>query len=238
MYGPADACFAIPHWEREEELRETLASIRSACPAAMVSVCDDGSRSPPPLGGCGGDVLTCLPRKRVALNPCVPINAAVARAVERREVVVLTNPGCVVRAGMLEALLMSLGPRAEERSRRTYVAAACRDADTGRWLCHGSVVPFRDGLMPFPRGAGLHFLALLHRDLWAASGGFDEAYRDGQGCEDNDFLWRLDAAGAAFVLRDDVVVDHRRSTTPWPVGGLARNVEILRGRWGNLWLKT
>jgi GT2 family glycosyltransferase len=117
------------------------------------------------------------------------------------------------------------------------VIAACRNI--GRrgeyWLAHSSCKAGQGGRLPMPPGSGFHFCAMLHRSLWERAGGFDEAYRAGQGCEDNDWLWRLHAAGALFILRDDLVVWHRATALRWPRGGLPGNRRLLKSKWRHQW---
>lgn len=205
LYSLSDVSVCLAHFSAHADLERTLSSLPTE---VEVSVCDDGSALRP-------QCRAALPIKVSALNPCVPINRAVA--VSMRPVIVLTNPGTEIRVGMLERMLSELKPNG-------YLAAACREGD--RWLCHST---FRAS-EPLPAGAGFHFLAMLERSLWDRAGGFDEDYRDGQGYEDADFLWRLYHAGAHFKILDDVVIEHRRSTTVWPQGGLERNRNLYRAK--------
>lgn len=85
-----------------------------------------------------------------------------------------------------------------------------------------------------PEGSGFHFCAMLNRTLWDKAGGFDEDYRDGHACDDNDWLWRLESAGAKFLMRDDLVVQHFQSEVNWG-GRLARNRRLLKQKWGHRW---
>jgi len=215
----SDVSVCIPYWlPVVDQLRFTIDSLARTYPGIEVSLCDDGSPMESAVApGCDRLRLTRLPYKAHALNPCVPINRAVEHST--RPVIVLTNPGTEIRAGMLDRMLVELDDSA-------YVAAACKDIDTGRWLCHSTWRASEK----LPPGAGFHFLAMLERSLWDRAGGFDEDYRDGQAYEDADFLWRLRAAGATFKILDDVVVTHRRSTTQWPAGGLERNRNLYRSK--------
>lgn len=213
----------MPHWNAIVKLYETVESLRKEVDVEII-VADDGSALAPTISGVR---VIRLPRKDHALNPCVPINRAVGAA--RGPLVALTNPGTRFSYGMLDSLADSVITPLH------YVTAACRDPATGRWLAHSSVTGGEYGRLPMPPGSSFHFLAVFHLDLWAKTGGFCCEYRDGQACEDNDWLWRLDAAGATFVQRDDVVVENERSTTTWPAGGLERNRAILERRWGHKW---
>lgn len=167
-----------------------------------------------------------LPDKAEAKNPCVPINMGVA--VATGDVIVLTNPEVVHRL----PILSGMRDRLSELGEMGYVAAACRAH--GKWLCHSTDMPPDRALgrVPSPPGAGLHFCSMLHRSLFDIAGGFDERYRDGQAYEDNDFLWRLDRAGAKFAICDDLVCDHVMCPrTTWPAGGADRNRKIFEATW-------
>lgn len=172
-----------------------------------------------------------LPSKEHALNPCVPFNCGVA--VARGEVIVITNPEVIHRAPILAEMLdqlEALGPKG-------HVASACWSPRRQWWFCHSSLMPKPSsvGRAPMPPGAGLHFCVMLYRKFYEEIGGFSEEYRDGQGYEDNDFLWKLATAGAEFVIRDDLVTEHIDCPpTVWPKGGADRNRKIFEAKWPNL----
>lgn len=216
-YSPADVSVCAAYWAPDGNHHPVAATIWSVIrnyPEAEISLADDGSKWRLKVEGVR---IFHLDPKQNALNPCVPINLAVRNST--RPVIVLTNPGAEIQPGMIERLLSELTPNG-------YVAAACREETTGEWLCHSTFKASEK----LPPGAGFHFLAMLTRELWDRAGGFDEDYREGQGYEDADFLWRLHAAGATFKILDDVVVSHRRSTTVWPAGGLERNRDLYRAK--------
>lgn len=226
MQRLSDVSVCMPYWLSTRHygaVATTVASVLRLDASIEVSLCDDGSPDKPLVADHPQVRQTVLPIKHRALNPCVSMNAAVNRST--RPVIVLTNPGIEIRPGMLERMLAEL-------DENTYVAAACRDVDTRRWLCHSTVKGGEHGRGPMPAGSGFHFLAMLTRTLWHKAGGFDEDYRDGQGYDDNDFLWRLHRAGAKFKVLDDVVIEHKRSTTVWPDGGLDRNRALFESKWG------
>lgn len=189
-------------------------------------VVNDGSDDLPVLPA---DVtLVDLRRKDRALNPCVAINAG-ARAA-RGDVLMLTNPEVQHRTAILDGLLATL----EEVGERGYVSAACWSPKHRFWFAHSTDMPRPEavGRAPSPPGAALHFCAVLHRSLFDEIGGFSEEYRDGQGYEDNDFLWKLHAAGARFAIRDDLVTEHVDCPpSQWPPGGQARNRAIFEAKW-------
>jgi GT2 family glycosyltransferase len=88
--------------------------------------------------------------------------------------------------------------------------------------------------VPLPRGAHYHFMTMLHRSLWDAAGGIDEDYREGTGYDDPDFVLRLARAGAKFVLRDDLVVEHIRggAHAKWTDDQFERNRKVFISKWG------
>lgn len=210
----------MPYYMRQAALDRSLISLRKWYGDVDIVICDDGSPVPVKAPGC---TVVTLPMKADARNPCVPINRAVEAA--KGDVLVLTNPEIEHTQPVLEAMQAVLTEQA-------YVLAACRDAD-GSWLCHSSIRGNEEGRGPMPAGSGFHFCAMLHRSLFNKTGGFDESYRDGQAFEDNDWLMRLQAAGAQFILRDDLVVKHYRTQCPWPSGGHARNHMLFKSKWAN-----
>lgn len=224
----------MPYWRRQTILERNLATYRTLYPHDDIEIVivDDGSPEPALAhGGFPWPVkIIRLPRKETALNPCVAFNKGVEAS--SGDIVVLTNPEVVHRAPILAnmaAELMSLGPRG-------YVAAACWGVKAEWWYCHSTKMPAASsvGRARMPRGAGLHFCSMLARDLYEAIGGFSEEYRDGQGYEDNDLLWKLHAAGARFRILDDLVTDHHDSPrSEWPAGGASRNRAIFDAKWGS-----
>lgn len=222
----------MPYWRRPDILRANVAhycKLYSGLDVEIVIV-DDGSpeRAAMPVDAPFPVRAVLLPEKAVAKNPCVPLNAGVAAA--QGDVIVLTNPEVVHRGPILGAMrehLTGLGPLG-------YVAAACRGR--GWWYCHSIGMPPNRavGRTVSPPGAGLHFCSMLNRTLFDRAGGFDERYRDGQGYEDNDFLWRLYGAGARFQICDELVCDHVMCPpAEWPEGGAARNRALFDQTWNH-----
>lgn len=169
-----------------------------------------------------------LPAKAEAKNPCVAFNEGVLLAAY--DLIVLTNPEVVHRAPILKGMraeLKRLGPKG-------YVAAACWGEELGWWYCHSTDEPddAKKGRAKRPVGAGFHFCSMLNRAIYLEVGGFSEEYREGQGFEDNDFLWKLAKANAKFKIADDLVTDHMPCPpTEWPEGGAKRNKAIFEARW-------
>lgn len=221
-----------PYWERQAVADQScgLLAQHYAGMSIELIVADDGNRVPYQAPAMPFPVrVVTLPRKDIALNPCVPINAGVRAA--SGDVLVLTNPEILHRKPILQAMRAELGA-----SRAKYVQAAVihhKAPGVSRWHSHSTVAGKVESGIRMPKGACYHFCAMLHRDLFDAAGGFDEDYRHGAGYDDPDFVLRLQRAGAEFVMRDDLVVEHVRSGAhaKWPNGAFARNEQIFKRKW-------
>jgi len=225
----------MPYWNRLTLFTRSLDRLAELYPDynLEILVVDDGSAEecridkeyPWPVR------IIYLPRKEEALNPCIPLNIAVKES--KGYILVLTNPEILhtkpIFGEMLDDLI-SLGQKG-------YVLAAAWSNDTKRWYCHSSVTEKKNralGRLPLPPGSGLHFCSMMYKDFFNEIGGFDESYREGQGVEDNDFVWALHQAGAKFRIRDDLIVHHEGTATSWPKGGIERNTEIYRKKWNHV----
>lgn len=173
-------------------------------------------------------VVVRLPIKNNPLNPCVPINRGVAAS--SGDIVAISGPEMMHRTPILEQMRDELG---DDESK--YVMAACWYPARRAWHCHSTLKRSDDGDVGsiLPPGADYHFMSMMHRSLWGAAGGFDEDYRHGFGYDDPDFVMRLNRAGAKFLIRDDLVVEHIRdgahaAVTP---AMYARNRGIFMNKW-------
>ncbi len=214
----------MPYYNRQAYLDRALAAYREHYGEIEINICDDGSDPPVLAPGCR---VIHLPGKKEALNPCVPINRAVSIALQ--DVIVLTNPEMVHTFPILDEMRRTL----DDLGERAYVTASCKQGET--WLAHSSIGGGESGRGPMPEGGQFHFCAMFHRSLWDKAGGFDEDYREGQAFDDNDWLWRLEDAGAIFAHRDDLIVQHFHTGTKWPAGGWHRNRDLLVAKWGHKW---
>jgi glycosyltransferase involved in cell wall biosynthesis len=225
----------MPYWQRQAAFERTLDSYRMHYALnggdLELVVVDDGSPDPVRIPAVPWPVvIERLAPKDYPLNPCVPINRGVAAA--SSDTIVLTNPEVAHPRPVLwqmAAELAALGPRG-------YVIAAAWCPEREAWHCHSSCTSAADQGIKQPHGAGLHFCAMLRRELYERAGGFDEGYRPGQAFEDNDWLMRLSYAGARFCLRDDLVVHHHKAgaATRWAPGQHARNRERFVNKWGKV----
>lgn len=197
---------AMPYWNRPKELARSMLAYEKLYPDLELefSICDDGSFQPLQSHGKPWKI-TRLPFHAQAMNPCVPINAAIRAATH--DVIVLTNPEVEHYVPVLHQMLSAL------QEPDDYVMAACHDPELG--VVAGEGTPYgAGGRGPIPKGADLHFCTMFYRNLWEKAGGFDEEYRNGTAWDDNDWLWRLHVAGANFK-RISGVVRHYRTPHRW-----------------------
>jgi len=126
--------------------------------------------------------------------------------------------------------LVKVGPKG-------YIIASTWSVDHNRWYCHSSITSKANvalGRLPLPKGSGLHFCTMMYKQFYEEVGGFDYDYREGQGVEDNDWLWNLWEMDAVFRLRDDLIVEHTSTPIIWPAGGIERNSELYRKKWSHV----
>jgi glycosyltransferase involved in cell wall biosynthesis len=70
----------------------------------------------------------------------------------------------------------------------------------------------------------------LHREVWAAIGGFDESYRDG--FDEVEFFARAHEAGVPFLWVPDATVDYRVKPRSWPNLTKAFRSGVAKTRFG------
>ena len=222
----------LPYWDRQAATDRALALLSTVDPDLdlEVVVVDDGSPVPFVKPSWPIDIRVLrLPAKSGPLNPCVPYNAGVEAS--RGTWVALSNPEILHRQPVLAAMRDECAGRGEE----AYVMAAAWCPEQGRWHCHSSRQRTDDNDVGayLPAGADYHFMTMMHRSLWDKTGGFDEDYRLGAGYDDPDFVRRLHRAGAQFVMRDDLVVEHPRlgAHADWTGAQFARNRAIFMKKW-------
>jgi len=221
----------LPYWDRQE------ATDASLCLMAKhymdldleIIIVDDGSPVPydkPTLLPLEIHVIR-LPFKTTPRNPCTPYNYGVSRA--RGEYIALSNPEILHKTPVLEEM------KAFITDSNTYVTASAWCEEQERWHCHSTKVMSNDNDVGgfIPQGAHYHFMSMMTKSLWDRTGGFDEDYRLGAGYDDPDFVLRLHRAGARFVHRDDLVVEHVRAgaRAKWPAEGFKRNRELFMSKW-------
>jgi glycosyltransferase involved in cell wall biosynthesis len=193
----------LPYFERQQAALNALALIERhyADLDLEVIVVDDGSPEPfvmPPPGRVDMKLVR-LPTKNHAASTCVPWNRGVEEA--SGNIVVLSCVEMLHEAPVLRAMRHEILRREETyRDDLTYVSAAVWCPEQSRWHVHSSL-----GKPP------LNFLMMMRASLFYKVGGFDEEYREGMAFDDADFSMRLQATGARYVIRDDLVVTHPRT---------------------------
>lgn len=218
----------MPYWQRRAATDAALASMAAHYRDLNMEVVivDDGSPEPyhAPAGLPWRVSVVRMPPKTGPLNPCTPFNRGVEFA--RGDVIGISNPENLHIRPVLGDLLGEL-----EGKPNAYVMAGCRCGDT--WHAHRSVAGIEVCGIRMPENGVYHFLAVMNRGLWDRAGGFDEDYRDGAGYDDPDLLLRLQRAGAEFVLRDDLVVEHIRENAraQWRPEQWERNKRVFQHKW-------
>ena len=214
----------LAHWNRQRALDRMFACYseqydlhRYPLLPLEFSICDDGSDVIPEVPP-GTSIVTLLPKKPEPLNPCVPINMAIAKSTD--DIIVLTSPEVEHREPVLLTMIDMMDEPVD------YVTASCRDVD-GEWLAGPETRHGKGGRSAVPPGGEFHFCAMFTRELWQEAGGFDEDYRNGQACDDNDWLWRAYEVGARFK-HAPVTVWHSRSGVRWR---LKHNRALFEQKW-------
>jgi len=221
-----------PYWQREAvaNVSVSLLARHYADIELELIIVDDGTPQPYKAPAAPFPIKVIrLPTKHAPLNPCVPINRGVDAA--QGDVIAISGPDIIHARPVLKGMREALG---DDPLR--YVMAAVWNPERNVWHCHSTHKRTDNGDVGslLPPGADYHFMAMMHRSLWDACGGFDEDYREGCGYDDPDFVLRLHRAGARFVIRDDLVVEHIRSGAhaAWPAAGFARNRKLFFSKWG------
>ena len=217
----------LPYWARQEAANRALATLAVVYGDydMEVIVVDDGNPDPfvPPCLPLDIKVLR-LPKKTQPKSPVTCWNEGVKAA--SGDIIALSCIEVIHHGPVLLAMEDALDIMGDDG----YVLAAAWCPEQRTWHTHSSV------LVPqCPTGTGLAFLGVMNRSLYERSGGFDEAYRDGAGYEDRDFIHRMHKAGAQFCIRDDLVVTHPKTgaTIKWPPEAFHRNKMIFERTWIN-----
>ncbi len=224
----------LPYWQRQQATDRalTLMAAQYFDLDLEVIVVDDGSPEKFKLNKSLPFSIRALylPKKTNPLSACVPNNRGVEIA--KGEYIALSNPETLHNVPVLEAMRLEC----ERGGPKAYVMAAAWCPEQQRWHCHSSMKRGDDNDVGsyLPAGANYHFMTMLHRSLWDEIGGFDEEYRQGAAYEDADFCMKLGKAGAKFIMRDDLVVEHVRTgaRADWTPEMFARNRALFMRKWG------
>lgn len=227
----------LPYWDRQKAANHAFALLAKHYHELdlEVIVIDDGNAIPfvVPEGMPFPVRVIRMPLKVTPKTTCTLFNRAAEIA--RGEILALSCIEMLHKKPVLQEMLDEIGRGNES----TYVIAAVWAPDDrrghGRWhvhstLANGAIV---HGVQ-MPKGAHYHFMTMMTRALWDRTGGIDEDYRDGAGYDDADFVLRLQRAGACFVLRDDLVIEHPRkdARSAWTDEMFERNKQIFIAKWG------
>jgi len=205
--------FIVPAFNAEDNLPETIASIRAEAPSGSeVIVVDDGSTD--------GTVETARTlADQVLVRPC---QGGAARArndgsqVARGEVLVFVDSDVIVSPGAIPGLLARIeeGADAVFGAYEPMVDADIRNGPTTykNLLHHYTHLQGAGEASTFWSGFGG-----VRRDAFAAVGGFDPAVTTAADIEDIHLGYRLKKAGFRIVLDPSLRVRHRKRYT---VGGL------------------
>jgi Glycosyl transferase family 2 len=221
----------LPYWSRPNATNRAMALLAENYPQLDMEmiVVDDGSPSPYvlPDGMPWPTRVIHLEPKMVPKNPCVPYNIGVADS--DGDLIAISNPEILHKMPVLGEMAEAIDDD------KTYVLAAAWCQEQRRWHCHSNMNRGNDNDVGayLPKGTNYHFMGMMRRELWEAAGGFDEEYRDGAGYDDPDFVRRLHKAGAKFLIRDDLIVEHPRNgaRADWTAEGYARNRALFMSKW-------
>ncbi len=208
----------MAYYNRHKALKKTIESYEKWYQDLdlEIVIVDDGSDKPPDIHSSLRISIITLPKSK-PLNPCVPLNRAVKESIGSR--IVITNPEEEHRHPALYDMLWRWDDKTD------VIVSPSMDEERG-WVA-GPKVKYPD---PMPENAHYHFCMLMHRDLFP---GFDEDYRFGQAYDDNDFIWRLDRAGAKFTCSD--VPTYHNSNLHEPLNWkLPLNEELFFTKWPHL----
>ena len=211
----------MPHYNRWDRLQDTLDSYNDLYKGfdMEVCICDDGSDELKELKCDFPLFMVALPQSP-PLNPCVPTNMAVRMAHGDR--IILTCPEVIHVKPVIYSMLET------QTDPFDYVSVTVTDSK--RKLLTGPNHG-RRARAPYPEGSELPFCALMSKVLYWTAGGYDEDYRNGRGFDDNDFLWRLERAGANFKTAPGVV-HHVHEPIKWK---LPSNEKLFREKWPDLY---
>ena len=221
----------LPYWQRQAVADRSLALLAKQYAALdlEVIVVDDGDPVPylPPAGMPWPVRVVRLAEKAGPKNSCVPINRGVAEA--RGEFIALSGPEMMHHRPVLAEMRAEI----ERGGPETYVLAAVWFDEGKTWHVHSTIAGRPVCSVGMPSGSHFHFMSMMRRGLWDASGGLDEEYRDGAGYDDPDFVKRLERCGARFVIRDDLVVEHVRAgaRARWTPEQHERNRALFVSKW-------
>jgi uncharacterized Rossmann fold enzyme/glycosyltransferase involved in cell wall biosynthesis len=215
----------LPYWDRQEAANQALTLLAETYFGLEfeIIIVDDGNPAPFVAPDLPLDIKVIrLPEKTIPKCPVTAWNKGVEAA--SNEIIVLSCIEILHTKPVLKEMVSQVFNMGE----KAYVLAAAFCPEDGSYHCHSSVKTPRN-----PTGTGIAFCAALHKSLFDKAGGFDEAYREGAGYEDNDWINRLLVAGARFVIRDDLEVIHPKTgaTIAWGAERFIINEQLFYSKW-------
>ena len=189
------------------------------------------------------------PRVRVMRNDrnlgfAVAVNQALARA--RGEMLVILNNDTIVPPGWLDGLERHLADPGVGMVCPVTNASPNEARIEVPYTTYGGFVDFADGRCRSRRGASFDidtltmFCVAFRRDVYDLVGGLDERFEIGM-FEDDDYAFRVRAAGRHLVCAEDVVVHHfGEASFGWlvPTGEYNRIFAANKARFEDKWKVT
>ena len=216
----------LPYWDRQEAANKAIKSLEIYKDLDLqIVIVDDGNKVAfkTPETPLNIKVIT-LPRKDKPLSPVTPWNEGVKAC--DGDIIILSCIEIIHEEPIIEKMRAEL----ESIGKHGYVLAAAWCPEQNAWHCHSTVKVPRN-----PWGTGLSFFGMMYKEQYYRAGGFNEAFRDGAGYEDNDFINRMLCSGAEFKIRDDLKVIHPKkgASISWGAGMFDRNEKIFHENWPN-----
>lgn len=131
-------------------------------------------------------------------NPCVAFNAAALRATG--DYFILTSPECRHDAD----ILAGFDEEIQKHNGNCYVVCSCLSYEGDKpiqWYQHSEY-----------NNRQYHFCTCISRKNYFKAGGFCEAFKYGQGFDDDDWIERVRRLQIPIVTRDDLQVSHMDHT--------------------------
>jgi len=207
-----EIAICMPYFNKGEELQKTLLSFDRhkywvGDISIVVSIVDDGSEiSPAPPAICDNRniVLSRLPEKAEHMNPCVPLNMAVAQCDSR--LVLLQSPETEHTTKILTKKTLSLVNHYKDivlvPTKFHYTKGASSEKNPinehwGGWYAH-----------PLYRNVHYWFCQIMTRMFWEEVGGMDERFRAGRSYDDDYLSIVLDKNGANWKWAENCYATH------------------------------
>jgi len=204
----------MTYFDRWQQLGKTLATIaRSQQADYHVIIVDDASAKLPYLPSMeagaiyGAEVIRIDLPQKTWTEAVVPFNMGIARALRwGADIIVLQNAECY----HVGDVLMYANDHVTDGC---YVSFACWNESRGCADVYAEIArddPFRTdggttGWYNHPKWnpRAFHFCNAFSAEAMRKLNGFDERFKDGIGCDDNDLVRRLQALGQGIVFTDE-----------------------------------